>query len=614
MNRSMFGFVGALVVMLGVVGEAWAATRYWVGSSSTNMNDANNWALAGIPAWGDSLYFTNDPGQSTYAPWVTGYTDCSSLYITNSTGGWTFNTTSSANNWRIGNIYCLNQTSGTNRIAANLMVQSSGIRVVNGGTVWMSGRLVNNVGGLTICGSPGDLGCVVLSGDSLAYTSVISVYYGRLAVGHANALGSGGLLTFGTNLEAPYLDNVSGSAMTLAGNNPITFTTTGAITFNGSSDLNMGTGAVTVSLNRALNLNVVSNTLTIGGTIATNANTLTKNGAGTLALTGASGITNAVEIKAGALQANEGVGLNGAAPLKLNGGVLQGIGSTSFVRILGTTTGTFQWMSGGGGFSASDGQMTVNIGNDLRELTWGTTAGTTIYGTLMFGSASASAKTVFQNPVNLTNLTRTVDVAVGRGGDSAEMTGVIRSSTNAAGLVKTGGGTLILSANNSYFGPTTISNGTLTVNGTLGTNSVLVVSNAALTGTGCISGLVTVAEGALLAPGGGTGTLTINSIAGRTNLVMNGTLRLTGDASRNGSTPWLSVTGSVSIASTAFLSSTNLDLLPAGGTYTVLSFTGNREGTFSNSLPSGWQIVNSGTSNGSISIRKGYPGMILRFY
>jgi autotransporter-associated beta strand protein len=173
---------------------------------------------------------------------------------------------------------------------------------------------------------------------------------------------------------------------------------------------------------------------------------------------------------------------------------------------------------------------------------------------------------------------------------------------------------LILSANNSYFGPTSISNGTLTVNGTLGTNSVLVVSNAALTGTGCISGLVTVAEGALLAPGGGTGTLTINSIAGRTNLVMNGTLRLTGDASRNGSTPWLSVTGSVSIASTAFLSSTNLDLLPAGGTYTVLSFTGNREGTFSNSLPSGWQIVNSGTSNGSISIRKGYPGMILRFY
>src|SRR5262249_47616003 len=56
------------------------------------------------------------------------------------------------------------------------------------------------------------------------------------------------------------------------------------------------------------------------------------------------------------------------------------------------------------------------------------------------------------------------------------------------GLLKLGTGNLTLTAAGSYTGPTTISNGTLTVNGSLGTNTVTVQTNATLAGTGTING------------------------------------------------------------------------------------------------------------------------------
>jgi len=72
------------------------------------------------------------------------------------------------------------------------------------------------------------------------------------------------------------------------------------------------------------------------------------------------------------------------------------------------------------------------------------------------------------------------------------------------------GGTLNLTANNNYAGPTLVSNGTLSVQGTLqGSGVVTVNSGARLAGNGTIAGSVT--NNGTLAPGTDViGTLTVN--------------------------------------------------------------------------------------------------------
>ena len=615
MKSSVAGIVLALTVLLSVTVESWGVSYTWTGAANTNWNNTGNWSpSSGFPnnSVNDTAIFTN--AVTVNQPFVNANASLNTLMFATPTGGWTLSGSSSyVLTLGSGGIHATNQTSGTNMVTANLSLSSPSWKVGAGGVVLMTGTLSGTAPG-TVGGAASDSGTLVLSGSN-TFSGILVLKYGTLAINSTNALGSASL-QFGTNLELPAFDNMSGAALTLTNNTPLNFNCANIIPFGGSSDLNMGRGAVTLS--RSLNLNVVAGKLTLGGAIATNANTLTKSGSGVLVLTGVSGVTNVVQVNAGALQASEGVGLNTAALLKLNGGVLQGNGAASFTRALGTTTGTFQWMSGGGGFSAVDGQMTVNVGNDLRELTWGATVGTTIYGTLRLGSATANAKTLFQNPINLSSVAgsfvRVVEVPAGTGGDWAEMSGAIRNTGGTAGLVKTGAGTLYLSALNTYNGATTISNGILRVDGTLATGAVSVVSNATLSGTGTVAGLVTVAQGAMLVPGGDTGTMRIGTVAGQTNLVLNGTLLAAGSVSR-GAVPWLSVTGNVALTSASNLSSTNLDLLPDGGTYTILAFTGSREGSFSsNSLPAGWQIIYSGTSSGTISIRKGYPGMILNLY
>jgi autotransporter-associated beta strand protein len=75
-------------------------------------------------------------------------------------------------------------------------------------------------------------------------------------------------------------------------------------------------------------------------------------------------------------------------------------------------------------------------------------------------------------------------------------------------------GTLVLSATNTYTGPTTVSNGTLLVNGLIGTNTVaaVTVAGGTLGGSGTIRGPVTVLPAGTLAPGtSAIGTLILSN-------------------------------------------------------------------------------------------------------
>ena len=90
-------------------------------------------------------------------------------------------------------------------------------------------------------------------------------------------------------------------------------------------------------------------------------------------------------------------------------------------------------------------------------------------------------------------------------GFTGTIAGVIGGPGN---LVKQGTGTLILTAANTYTGPTTISAGKLLVNGSLvAASAVTVQTNAALGGTGTVAGTVAVQLGGTIAPGASVGTL-----------------------------------------------------------------------------------------------------------
>ena len=215
---------------------------------------------------------------------------------------------------------------------------------------------------------------------------------------------------------------------------------------------------------------------------------LIKIGSGVQTLSGTSHYTALTQINAGALQANSGVGLPENSNLNFAGGVLQGDGTSPvfFTRSTGTGANQVQW-TGSGGFSANGAKMTVLLsGSNTTPLVWGSTANFVGNNSaLVFGSVTANNQIDFQNDINLGGSVRTINVTPGTGGDSALLSGVI-SGTGADGLIKTGNGTLILTANNTYSGTTQIGGGALQANTGIGlpTNSNLNLAGGVLQNDG----------------------------------------------------------------------------------------------------------------------------------
>ncbi|QCI67761.1 autotransporter domain-containing protein [Phreatobacter stygius] len=172
-------------------------------------------------------------------------------------------------------------------------------------------------------------------------------------------------------------------------------------------------------------------------------------------------------------------------------------------------------------------------------------------------------------------------LTVGSNNRSTEVSGVIADSCGCGpgggSLVKVGTGTLTLSGANTYTGPTIVEAGTLTVNGSL-VSAVTVNAGAWLSGVGTIGALDLSGN---LAPGNSIGTMTV-----------------AGNATFNaGSVTFIELSGTtadrVNIGGTATLAGGLRVVLAGSGfnfttTYTVLSATGGRTGTFtdlSSTLP-----------------------------
>jgi autotransporter-associated beta strand protein len=346
------------------------------------------------------------------------------------------------------------------KLAPTLADENGAIRITGSTSNDYAGGTSINRGTVYLAKSGG---AIAIPGNVTIGTSTVAATGNTyLILNGSNQIASTAIMTFTPSASANSYFELLGNAQTLGG---LTDSTTRAVIENTESQTGVGDGTLTINIvNSAGNFffnGYLRNTLAGSGVL-----NVTKTGPGMQTITGThisySGTTT---ISGGVLQANSGVGLPSGSFLSLDGGVLQGYGvlAVSFSRGLGTSGNNFQFTANGGGFSAGQATMSVNIGGGGALVGWGT-SGNVIQGTLKFGSKTAANVTTFQNPIDLGSLTRTIQVDDNPSSpkDYAILAGVISGS---GGLTKTGDGTLRLSASNSYQGDTTILNGVLEIAG-----------------------------------------------------------------------------------------------------------------------------------------------------
>lgn len=188
---------------------------------------------------------------------------------------------------------------------------------------------------------------------------------------------------------------------------------------------------------------------------------LTKSGSSTLKLTNANTYGGTTSLAGGILEVGTlSSGSLGAAGLVFSGGaVLQGNGqfTRSFSNVATAAAGQITGVSGG--FAAKGGTLTLNFGGLAEPAGISLNNGSFRFGTnFVLGSPAADSPVIIVNPVSLGGFNRIITVVSGTGGDSAEMSGVVSDSW---GIIKEGGGMLILSGSNINTGVTSINAGTL---------------------------------------------------------------------------------------------------------------------------------------------------------
>jgi fibronectin-binding autotransporter adhesin len=376
----------------------------------------------------------------------------------------------------------------------------------------------------------------VLSSGDVAFATVNGSDWATVSGGNVVALAS--YQTSNNPADWAATDNVSltGSVSSNVGNQTINTLRMGQasnLTIGGSNIMTVGAGGVLFT-GTANNLitggtlrgsggavrelvvfqNQTGGTAEIASNIANNvsATAFTKAGAGTLTLSGNNTFTGNLTITDGVLRiASAGSYQN--QYLVLSGGVL-GLGAGDYTGAVQSLPAAGRvGFTNSGGFAAYGADRSVTL---TGTLTWGSTGG--FLGTndaLILGASDATAKVTWTSAVSLGGsstqaVLREIRVNDGSAAVDAEISGVLSTTaaTNHAGIIKTGTGTLNLSATNTYDGPTIVSAGTLLVTGSIG-NSMLttIESGATLAGNGTTAQIEVKAGGSIRPGNGGIGTL-----------------------------------------------------------------------------------------------------------
>ena len=525
--------------------------------------------------------------------------------------------------------------SGANTYSGGTTITAGSLQLGNGGA---SGSIVGNVtnngtfavnrsdtftfGGVT-SGSgafqQNGAGTTILTAAN-TYTGGTTITGGTLQLGNGGAGGSivGNVTnssTFAINRSDMFTFGgvISGSGA-LQQNGAGTTILTAANTYTGGTTINAGTlqlgnggtsGSIAGDLvnNGAFAINR-SDVFAFGGVIS-GSGAFQQNGVGTTTLTGNNTYTGGTALNAGTLAVGSNTALGTGALAFASGTTLQaaanGLSLANAMTLSGADTVDTQTnaLTLSGTISGSGGL--TKIGSGVLTLSGANTysGGTTLAaGTLRLASNQALGTgaltttgsvvdyangVTITNPIVLNSNTTQLQVTAG----TATQAGVISELNGPRPLEKIGGGTLVLTANNTYSGPTTVSAGTLIVNGSIANSAVTVNPGAVLAGTGAV-GAITITSGATFAPGAAatTGAMTV---AG--NLAFqSGALYLVQVNPSTASSTTVTAGGAAALAGTvqAVFASGSY----ATRSYTILSAAGGRSGTFSSlttsNLPAGF--------------------------
>jgi len=420
---------------------------------------------------------------------------------------------------------------------------------------------------------------IIVNGGTLE-TDTLSEYTGVTGLISISDPTGGTALTVGSSDGSTFngvIQNAAGGAGSLSKIGAGTLTLTGANTYTGGTaidagTLQIGTGGTTGSIvgNVANSGALVfdrSNDLTFGGVVS-GGGSLTLSGSGSLTLSKANTYTGGTAIDAGTLQ----VGTGGTS-----GSIVGNVTNNSALVFDRSNNLTFAGDISGSGSLTHRGDNTLIL-TGTSTYTGGTVidSGGINTGTLRVGNGGTTgsiAGNVFNN--STLEFKRSDEVVFG---------GLISGSGS---LTKSGAGSLILTAANTYSGGTTINSGILLANNTTGSATgsgpVYIGNGDTLGGTGSVAGTVTMHANGTVAPGASAGTLTASS-----SLTLTGTYLCELDGAN---ADQLVVSGALNISAGTL----DVDLLGGGATESVYviatygSLTGSSFATVTD-LPSNYRI------------------------
>jgi autotransporter-associated beta strand protein len=479
-----------------------AANLVWQGG---NLN--TNWDLATTANW------TNSAGSAV---------------VFHQGDNVTFN--DSSTNQVVTVVGTLAPTSITETAAKNYFMNGSG-NIAGSASLVMSGS-----GTLTISNANSFAG-----GATISNGTVIVDDSGQLALGIGTVTLAGGTLEMGLKSGS---GSVGLSNINVTANSTLQYDGSGSYAFNILSTLT-GSSSATLTIYSSLNANTSPDRIRLYGFFTNNAPIFISTHGDEVQLASYN-TTNGSQVFNGLIS-----GSGGQFVPRGNGSVIFNYGANTFNDSAVQAGG-----AGASGYSVLLSSGNVGVGADAASWPASSPLGTGILG-IQVGNeggeshlfASGGAHTIANN-IAYTSATNTVTLALsgsnsltlagtftlsgvdGTGPTNrtinvqntttpSTISGVISDAGLGCGLIKSGAGTLVLSAINTYTGPTTISNGTLQVNGQIGANTnPVTVAGGTLGGSGTVLGPVTVLSGGTLAPGtSAIGTLTI-----ATNFTLNGNL------------------------------------------------------------------------------------------
>jgi autotransporter-associated beta strand protein len=500
----------------------------------------------------------------------------------------------------------------------------------NGQDVTLASDLTSVGGSFTKFGA----GSATLSGANTFTTG--SVAAGTL-IGTVNSLATTGTFGVATGGELRFNQASSGTwAGALAGSGTYTKLGAGALTLTGSTSNTNGTllvseGSVigtTNTIRRAVtnNAQVTFNQTTAGtySGIMSGSGSLTKLGSGTVTLSGVNTYSGDTTVSAGSLVGttaslqgditnNAAVTFSQTTTDGTYAGIMSGAGSllksgTGQVTLTGANTYSGGTTVSAGALIGTTRSLQGAITNDAAVTIDQATDGS--YGGVMSGSGSltklgAGAVTLAGansysggTTVSAGSLIGTTDSLKGAITNNAAVTFSQTTTGTYAGimsgngsLTKLGGGSVVLSGNNSYSGATTVSAGALVINGNLTNSAVSVDNGATLGGSGTLSRAVTVLSGGTISPGNSPGVLTVSSLDLQANSTTLMEIVGVGSAAGTAGTDYDNLTISTASAlvygGTLDLDFANTASFADGTTFSLFTFTGSPTGTFSSVRSSG---------------------------